>query len=156
MNSKRCFKCLCVKPLDDFYAHAAMKDGRLNKCKECAKRDVTEHRIANIERFRQYDVMRASMPHRVAARKEYQQTPEGRAAVAKARKVSRIRFPEKIAARNKLSNAVRDGRVTPWPVCAVPECAGKPEGHHPDYSQPLSVVWLCNSHHREVHAIAAT
>ena len=26
---KRCFRCQVVKPLSDFYAHAAMKDGRV-------------------------------------------------------------------------------------------------------------------------------
>ena len=23
--------------------------------------------------------------------------------------------------------------------------------HHPDYSQPLKVVWLCQAHHSEIH-----
>jgi hypothetical protein len=92
------------------------------------------------------------MPHRIAARKEYAKTPEGRIAHARALKVQRAKFPERAKARNRLSNAIRDGKVIPWPVCAVPGCAGEPEGHHPDYSRPLDVVWLCNKHHREAHA----
>ena len=28
---------------------------------------------------------------------------------------------------------------------------GKVEGHHPDYDQPLAVVWLCKPCHTEVH-----
>lgn len=104
---KRCFKCGLCKPLADFYAHKAMADGRLNKCKECTRRDVTTHRIANIERVRAYDAMRASMPHRVAARKEYQKTPEGRAAHQRGLKASAKRYPERTAARIKLGNAAR-------------------------------------------------
>lgn len=73
MTTKRCFKCMCDKPLEDFYAHAKMRDGRLNKCIECTKRDVAEHRQANLERLRAYDRLRASTHHRVAARKEYAQ-----------------------------------------------------------------------------------
>ena len=75
---KKCFKCLRMLPLDAFYKHAAMANGHLNKCKECTKKDAKKHRIENIERIRQYDRMRGSMPHRVAARKEYMQTATGK------------------------------------------------------------------------------
>jgi hypothetical protein len=150
---KRCFKCLSVKPIEAFYKHAAMGDGRLNKCIECTKADVKRHRLENIERLRAYDRMRASMPHRVAARKEYAQTQQGKNAHRRALRVSAKLHPERRKARVMFGNAVRDGRVTPWPVCAVPECERKPEGHHPDYSRPLDVVWLCTKHHRQAHQI---
>jgi hypothetical protein len=150
---KRCFRCLEVKPIDEFYRHAMMGDGHLNKCKECTKSDVTAHRLANIERVRAYDKSRASMPHRLAARKEYAQTPAGKAAHRRALQASALKYPEKRDARIAFGNAVRDGRVIPWPVCAVPECDRSPQGHHFDYSRPLEVVWLCEAHHREAHRI---
>ena len=37
---KICFKCGLLKPLNDFYQHDKMKDGHLNKCKDCTKNDV--------------------------------------------------------------------------------------------------------------------
>ena len=40
MEVKKCFKCGRVLPLSSFYAHAQMKDGHLNKCKDCTKNDV--------------------------------------------------------------------------------------------------------------------
>lgn len=41
-ESKRCVKCGKVKPLEAFYRKEGMRDGRLNKCIECTKRDHRE------------------------------------------------------------------------------------------------------------------
>ena len=135
---KRCFKCLCEKPLSEFYAHAMMADKHLNKCKECTKSDVKKHRLDNIERVRSYDKMRASMPHRVAAMAERQ-------------KLWRKQHPDRHKAHMEVRKAIKSGRLVPWPTCAVPGCQGKPEAHHPDYSRPLDVVWLCTVHHCHAH-----
>lgn len=139
---KRCFKCLCVKPIDDFYKHVAMKDGHLNKCKDCTKRDERARRLADIDRIRAYDRARASMPHRVASR----------SAIIKKWKAE---HPNRRRAQNAVANAIRDGKLEKWPVCAMPECDRKPEAHHPDYDSPLEVVWLCRPHHMQAHAIEA-
>lgn len=134
---KTCFKCGVTKPLFDFYRGRDMKDGHLNKCKECAKRDVSAHRAANIERLREYDRKRAKEPHR----KEH--------LIAMMRKDRALR-PERSRARSAVNFAVRTGKLVPWP-CLV--CGAKSEAHHPDYSRPLDVVWLCSVHHKEAHAI---
>lgn len=42
MSTKICFKCNLIKKLDDFYKHPATSDGRLNKCKECSKKDTRD------------------------------------------------------------------------------------------------------------------
>ena len=38
-KTKTCFKCHRTLPLDMFYKHPRMRDGHLNKCKDCAKKD---------------------------------------------------------------------------------------------------------------------
>jgi hypothetical protein len=139
MQSKRCFKCLETLPMEAFYKHSAMGDGRLNKCKECTKKDVSEHRLRNIERIRQYDKMRASQPHRMKLRKEIIDE-------------WLQKHPDRRAAQYKVSNAIRDGKLKRQP-CWV--CGQKAEAHHPDYSRPLEVVWLCRPHHMQAHALVS-
>ena len=118
-----------------------MADGHLNKCKVCAKQDVHEHRHGKgRERVLAYDLERANQPHRIALRA--QKTAQWRA-----------EHPDRKRAQSLLGSAVKAGRVKPWPVCAVPECCEKPEAHHPDYSRPLDVVWLCSAHHKQAHAL---
>jgi hypothetical protein len=136
-SKKTCFKCGNEKPLTEFYRHKRMADGYLGKCKCCAKIDVLEHRHGKgRESVLKYERKRAQTSIRVELRR-------------RTVKVWEALYPERKAAQTKLSNAVRDGRVTPLP-CLV--CGGKAEAHHPDYSAPLDVVWLCPSHHKQAHA----
>lgn len=59
-------------------------------------------------------------------------------------------YPERAAAKRAVYCAVSAGTLVPSPcwVCGVL----KTEAHHVDYSTPLSVVWLCRKHHRQLHA----
>lgn len=134
---KTCFKCLQSLPLEAFYKHSRMGDGRLGKCMECTKSDVKANRLARIDEVRAYDRLRASQPHRVAARLE-----TVRAYVKK--------FPNRKKANTAVNNAVRDGRLQKLP-CMV--CGEKAVAHHPDYERPLDVVWLCQPHHKQAHAL---
>ena len=143
----RCKSCLMDKPMDAFYA------SNRTRCKDCVKASVNAYRQENLERVRAYDRLRGSMPHRVAARAEYKKT----IAYAQSHRAAALRWSEKHPQRRQASyivgNAIRDGKLIPWPACSVPTCNGKPQAHHPDYSHPLDVVWLCDKHHKEAHAI---
>lgn len=134
---KTCFKCLQSLPLEAFYKHAAMGDGHLGKCKECTKADANKHRLENLEKIRAYDRMRASQPHRVAKKVEVTEA-------------YRKQFPQRVRANQAVSYAIRTGRLKKHP-CMV--CGEKALAHHPDYSRPLDVVWLCQPHHKQAHAL---
>lgn len=59
----------------------------------------------------------------------------------------KLNYPEKYAARQKVLIAVRNGSLVKQPC---KECGAlKVEAHHPDYSKPLDVIWLCKKHHME-------
>lgn len=133
---KQCFKCKETKPLGEFYKHRGMADGHLNKCKDCTKRDAWLHRQENIDRIREYDRGRNSLPHRVASR-----TANTSA--------YRVRYPERYKATTAVNNALKRGAITKtacW-VCGEAEV----DAHHADYSRPLDVIWLCVMHHRQIH-----
>lgn len=142
-----CKICNTTKPDTDFYA------SNKSRCKECVKARVNANRQANLERIRAYDRMRGSMPHRVAARKAYQRTPAFAESHNAAVKRWEAKHPERRHASTTVGHAIRDGRLAPWPACAVPTCDCKPQAHHPDYSRPLDVVWLCDTHHKAAHAL---
>jgi hypothetical protein len=60
----------------------------------------------------------------------------------------RMKHREEHLAREALRRAVRQGRIERQP-CEI--CGKKSEAHHPDYSEPLNVRWLCGKHHRQLH-----
>ena len=148
---KVCRECSQEKPLTEFYKHAKMADGHLNKCIECVKARVSKHRDANLEKVREYDRQRGSLPHRIEARKEYQQTEQGKAAKKRAMDAYHKRYPMKYAAHVITRNAVRDGKLKPAESCSVCKSTESIEGHHDDYTKPLSVRWLCRNCHNEWH-----
>jgi len=61
----------------------------------------------------------------------------------------REKNPEKHSAHLLMRQAIRKGILIkkPCEVCNDP----KTEGHHDDYTQPLSVRWLCKKHHLMAH-----
>lgn len=152
---KKCFKCEEIKPLSEFYEHAAMADGRLNKCKACTRKDATATRSARLSYYQDYDRRRGRTEERKAvnrerARRRLKADP-GWATMTT--RNEREKHPDKYRARTKLSNAIRDGKVVRQP-CEV--CGDlKAHGHHHDYSKPLDVKWLCPKHHGEAHRLYA-
>lgn len=129
---KTCFKCGLEKPLEDFYKHAQMADGHLNKCKVCTKLDMRNDRVTK-PRVREYDRQRAKLPHRVAN-------------AARVSRAWRQKHPER--ARAHVVAERRNGDAPEF--CEGCGLKKRLEKHHHDYSKPLLVVWLC----KPCHAIA--
>lgn len=132
IQTKQCFKCQAIRPLEGFYKHPRMADGRVNKCKECNKRDVRENRVSKVEYYREYDRKRGCrLPY--AATKEY-----------------RKKNPIKYAAHILIGTHIKLGKIEKKP-CEVCGTIDKIHAHHDDYAYPLDVRWLCAAHHRQWH-----
>jgi|LakMenE01Jun11ns_1017448.scaffolds.fasta_scaffold9198974_2 hypothetical protein len=133
---KNCIKCSALLPLDCFYKHPNMADGRLNKCKQCCCADARNNRRQRLDYYRDYDRKRFHDPSRQLTRA--------------ARMVSyRKANPHKDAAHAAVARAVRSGKLARG-VCEVCGC-GTVDAHHDDYSRPLEVRWLCRVHHLMEH-----
>ena len=148
---KTCFKCNEEKALTEFYKHKQMADGYIGKCKECNKADVRCNYANNTPHYKEYDRVRALLPHRKEAAKEYQKTEAGKASIAKCSVKYREQNPLKRSAHMIVGNAVRDGRLNKATACEVCKEPSKLHGHHDDYSKPLSVRWLCSPCHHVWH-----
>lgn len=136
IRSKECFKCKTVKPLEDFYKHPQMPDGRVNKCKECNKNDVTANRNKNLEKIRAYDKARAKEPERIKANTEVN-------------RAWRAEDRRRTYAHNMVARSIRSGSLLRHSCCRCGEA--KTVAHHEDYDKPLEVMWLCQPCHKQRH-----
>lgn len=125
MQTKKCFKCGEVKPITEFYQHAQMADGHLNKCKACTRADVKRRREV---------APGAELRTRLKACAEN---------------------PTKKHAYMAVNAAVRAGAITrpsSCQGCGCPDTEHRIEAHHYDYSKPLDVIWLCTPCHSRIDA----
>lgn len=132
---KKCFKCNLSKELFNFYKHPGMKDGYLNKCKECNKKDVKENYSLKREQYSKYENLRNKSENRRKSKALY---------LIK----YRLNNQDKNKARALVGRAIKAKKLVKLPC---ENCGNiKVQAHHDDYSKPLEVKWLCFKCHREL------
>lgn len=99
MKEKKCFKCLQIKPLSDYYIHKRMGDGHLNKCKDCTKSDVKNHEsiLKQNPEYIEKERKRGRDKYHRLGYVNHKPTPEQK---KKATINSRSKYPEKYIAKN--------------------------------------------------------
>jgi hypothetical protein len=130
---KRCFKCGLTLPLAEFYKHAKMGDGHLNKCKDCAKKDVKDKYDENVLKPGYIE------KERTRGRKKYHRLYVGTGkANTEANAKWAQKYPEKEAVRR-----LNIKRLTPKGF----------EGHHWSYNtkHQKDVIALIKKHHMKAH-----
>ena len=133
-ETKVCPMCKEEKPASEFYVNRAQGGRLCSYCKPCSLERKNASR---------------------AQRSKYDQAY--RAANAdKRRRWARERATVKKRAKDALSRAIETGRMVRPANCS--ECGRSDvqiQGHHPDYSKPLDVVWLCPTCHGAAHRVAS-
>ena len=104
MNVKICFKCKIEKPLSDYYKHAQMGDGHLNKCKSCTQADSKANALEKSKDplWVEKEKTRAREKyHRLGYKEIHKPSSE-----SKKLSIDRYKekYPEKILARNVTTN----------------------------------------------------
>lgn len=86
-----------------------------------------------------------------ALNRKYLATDKGKEARTRAQKIYRERHKKKVVAHGRVNYAVKMGRLNKLPC----QCCGesKSQAHHADYDRPLDVIWLCDTHHKQAHAL---
>jgi hypothetical protein len=163
-GSKICTKCAVTKPLTNFHRSLAARDGLQNHCKQCQLEYRKRNQEATNERQRQ---RRINNPESVQAwnksyyeknrerileaSRAYSKTPKGRLVKQSTVAKWQSKNPIKKKAHRLLNKAIETGKISSVP-CIV--CGNrKVEAHHPAYSLPLAVSWLCREHHIETHKL---
>ena len=121
---KTCRKCKIEKDLSEFSKCSQYKDGLQNECKSCNARRA----------------------------KNYGWTPWGKESRRKSAKRYYKKHPHKVLAQGKVHHAVSIGELERPYFCESCGLFADIEGHHPDYSKPLEVDWLCVPCHVKEHA----
>lgn len=156
--------CKDVKIISEFHKSKKTKDGHVERCKGCRKimnklfyQNNKEYKIKwqkeyykkNKDKIIEYqDKYRENNKDKIREHnKNYiRNNPDYLLYHKKYREDN----PEIEKAHNLFKSKYRSGKIKKLP-CKI--CGGKKsEAHHPDYSKPYDVIWLCSKHHKQVHS----
>jgi hypothetical protein len=136
-----CTTCKHLKPRSEFYAKKG-GCGIKSQCKCCHSATTVETMDVDKKRVRNAAWMAKQRVENPAKVKKWES--------------GRVRPSDfKQRARKKLNYAVATGKLERPENCEGCGRQAEVEGHHPDYSQPLVVVWLCTKCHGVEHRKAA-
>lgn len=166
IDSKLCTKCGADKPIDQYQTSSVNKDGRVGMCHSCMKAYKHSYYMKNRERLARLHVEYVRTHKDEIARYQAQYSIDNAPLIKEKRaeykrsshgKDMRIayqrRHPEKMAARNSMTLALKRGDLTRPDSCSSCGEGGRIEGHHWSYlkEHQLDVVWLCVACHATEH-----
>lgn len=141
--NKTCTACDKSLPLDSFTKNAATDDGYSYRCRSCQRQSRIDKGLQKPSGWARKTADMAEY------RRAWREAHPGYFYAKKEEWLSRR--PERRRVKDAVRYALKTGKLVRQPchVCGLE----KAEAHHPDYSRPLDVVWLCRPHHLEVHSM---
>jgi len=156
-HQARCKECIKAY-------HRTPKSRAIERQTRKAYRQTPHGKTKLREQERRYIQTEHGKEARRKANKKYYSTQKGKIANRKGQKnyhktlkykvaieKYRDKFPEKRSASIVLNNAIASGTIIRPSTCSVCHKNCIPEGHHPSYSKPLKVIWLCKDCHTDYH-----
>jgi hypothetical protein len=145
----KCTKCKKTKPVTEFYKRSSTPKGYKSHCKACelayhqTEQAVESHKKSCLKYLK---TDKGKISNRVRSAR-FRKTSTYKESIRK----SRAKYPERRQAQITLWNAVQSGKVVRPDSCSICNTLCIPNGHHPDYTKPLMVIWLCKDCHEAVH-----
>ncbi len=168
LNQKRCYACEQVLSVECFGKNRAKKDGFSDECRRCRKiSDAKSHqknrnkRLAKMRAYQnehceelriksiEYSRSERGRENNNKATRKYYATHKK--AIAKRMKRNQVEQKERYVSRYQASNAIKLGKLSRPTACQDCNKQGRVEGHHPDYTKPLEITWLCKRCHALKH-----
>ncbi len=150
MTDKRCTKCGETKPRSEFGRHKGKKDDLRSRCKGCRTDGQRDYVARNRDKVRAYDRKYRS-EHREPLREKCKRyRGRNQQEIYRRHQQWRAANPARAAVMGRARAAVYTSELEPQP-CEICGDTTNIHAHHPDYSKPLDVRWLCSAHHRQLH-----
>ncbi len=162
METKECSKCKKVFPIEMYHNNKRTKDGYSYYCKRCLKeysqryRKYTEGEVEERKEIR--DKIKKEQSEfnknvRKFEKKMYWQLyyEQHKEEIAEYKRQYRIRNATEEKAREAARAALECGIIKKRNKCKQCGSTENLQMHHPDYTKPLLIKWLCKSCHMTLH-----
>jgi hypothetical protein len=168
---RKCSKCQEEKNLEDFTKDKRNPSGRSYECYVCHRKrgqeyqkkmpdEVRKRKLASRDEYGKRNREKINEKNRERHSKNPEKQKEHARKYRESHRIEMVEYTrkwrkrnwEKVLAQSKLKDHVDRGNIIRPEKCSLCKSSDyRIEAHHPDYSKPLDVVWVCQKCHASIH-----